>query len=281
MSCLAFGAMAVTARTLQGQASAPQVAFIRFAVGTLIALGMFRVQRRRPQLGRPWGLVLRGVLGGIAVLLYFTAIDAIGAGPATMLNYCSPVWAALFAFLFLKERPGPFLYAGLALATCGAVLVGVGSHTFAVGERPGWGAVAGLVSGIVGGAAMATVHSLRRDIGPLTVFLAFCAVGGLLCLPFALADWRPLSLGAWGLAIAVGGFAMVGQLLFTYGMGFTSASVGSATTQLTVAVGFLLELMVLGVAPAPLTTLGAVVCLGGVFLGAVKPKASLPRPTDT
>jgi len=277
-SCLGFAAMAVAARALSGFASAPQVASIRFGTGAVGGLMVFLLRRQRPALHRPFGLALRGLLGGVAVLLYFTAIDRLGAGPATMLNYCSPCYAALFAYLFLKERPGPLLYLGLLIATGGAVMVVVGTGTLAHPLSPGVGAVAGVLSGVVGGAAMATVHTLRKDTDSLTVFVAFCVVGLLVCLPFALADWRPLSPELWLRGAVVGVLAMVGQLLFTWGMGFTTASTGSATTQLTVALSFVLELLVLGVAPAALSAAGAAVCLLGVLVSVVRPREARRLP---
>ena len=53
-------------------------------------LAIFRANLRP----RRWGWVIsRGVFGGIAVLLYFTCIEKIGVGIATLLNYTAPVWS--------------------------------------------------------------------------------------------------------------------------------------------------------------------------------------------
>jgi drug/metabolite transporter (DMT)-like permease len=61
-----------------------------------------------------------------------------------------------------------------------------------------------------------------------------------------------------------------GQLLFTSGMGFTSATAGSATTQLVPVLAWGLGLVVLDEPLRPLSALGALLCITGVLLGAVR-----------
>jgi len=53
------------------------------------------------------------------------------------------------------------------------------------------------------------------------------------------------------------------QLLFSYGMGFTSASRGSVMTQLTPVVTWVLSIALLDAWPDLVTFAGALLCLGG------------------
>ena len=101
-----FGLLAVLARlaSLEGLA-APQVATVRFAVGVGLTLGLFRL---RPGTFRPVRkglLVTRGVLGGLAALLYFYALALIPAGQATLLNNTFPVIAVAISYFTLGEKP--------------------------------------------------------------------------------------------------------------------------------------------------------------------------------
>ena len=283
---LLFAAMAVLSRTLAGQVPSAQIVMVRFVVGLLGVAGVFAARGTRPDLRR-WRLLLfRGLLGGAGALLYFFAIEQIGVGPATMLNYLAPVYAAFFAGLILKERPGAWLYLGLGIATLGAGFVTAGTGALDHPLSPGLGALAGLTSGVFGGATMTGVHALRRDTDAATVFFAFCFLGLLVSLPLAAAHWVPLEGGRWLAVLGVGLLSFGAQMLFTWGMGFTSASRGSTTTQLTPVATWLLSVTLLDEWPHALTLVGAVLCLGGVLIGMVRPpvphsSGRIPTGADT
>lgn len=269
LSSLFFGLMAVVTRLLAGQVPAAQVATLRFGVGVAGCLVLFALQRRLPRLTQWKMLLARGGFGGLAVITYFYAIERLGAAPATVLNYSSPIYSALFAAWFLGERSTPARRLGLVLATAGAVLVTFSTGSIANPFVPDVGAVAGVFSALAGGAAITAVRKLRDDTDALTVFFAFCLVGFFVCLPIGLLDWRPLTPDTAGLCLAIGVLAIAGQLLFTYGMGFTTATIGSATTQLVPAIAWALSLGWLGEPVTLLGVLGALFCVGGVLLGVV------------
>ena len=277
VSAIPFATTAVLARTLAGIVPSSQVVAIRIFVGLLGVAALFAFTGTRPDLRRWRLLLVRGFLGGVAVLCYFFAIANLGVGPATMLNYISPVYAAVFAGVILKERPGLWLYLGLALATLGAVLVTAGTGAFALPLRPGLGALAGLASGMFGGASMTGVHALRKDTDAATVFFAFCLVGFLIAAPVSLDGWVPLEGGTLIRVIGIGVLSFAAQMLFSWGMGFTTASRGSATTQLVPMATWILSVVFLSDWPQPLTFVGAVLCLGGVLIGLIPATPALER----
>lgn len=280
LSSVFFSAMAVLARHLSKQLPAFELSFIRFAVGTVLMTGLFLWRRTPPDLTHSKKLLLRGLFGTGAVLTYFVAIQRLGSGPATVLNYCSPIYAALFASIFLDERPTNRMRAGLALATVGAVLVSVATGEFSQPLHPGLGGLAGLASGIFGGAAITVIRSLRSDTNAPTVFLAFSSVGLLISAPLALPNWVPLEGTLLPLALLMGLLSVGGQLLFTWGMGFTTATSGSATTQLVPVLAWFLGVTILSEPVLPLSAMGALLCVGGVLLGAVKPRHTKTQPTS-
>lgn len=271
LASLFFALMAVATRTLAGAVPAAQVSAVRFAVGLAGAVLLLVLRRRGPDL-RAWRLLaLRGVLGGAAVLTYFFSIEALGAAPATVLNYSSPVFASLFAFLFLKERSSVASRFGLALATLGAGLVAWasgGGH--GSGRAHTLGIVAGLLTPVIGGAAMATIRRVRDETDSLSVFLAFCLVGLVMSLPLSLASWVPITSSVAPTLLAVGALGLLGQLLFTWGMGHTTATLGSATTQLVPVLAWILAIGWLHESVSALAVVGAILCVGGVLVGVVR-----------
>ena len=118
----------------------PQVALVRFAVGVLVVLAA--AASGRLLWPRRWGWVLlRGLFGGIAVFSYFSCIQHVGPGLATLLNYTSPVWSLLLGWWWLGERPRRSAAAALALTLVGVVFVVSGSLR---ASRGGWWAFAGV-----------------------------------------------------------------------------------------------------------------------------------------
>lgn len=278
VSSLFFGVMAVTTRLLAGKVPAAEIAAVRFAIGIVACSAWFVARRERPNFGRWRLLAMRGFFGGVAVVTYFFAIERLGAAAATVLNYSSPIYAAVFAAWFLAEKSTWLKRFGLVFATVGAGLVTLSSAP----EGHHWtaidlGAIAGVLSAIAGGAAMTSMRKLRDDTDAVSIFFAFCVVGFALSAPLAAPQWVSLSGNALWICLAVGVLAIIGQLLFTYGMGFTSATAGSATTQLVPVVAWTLSLGWLGEPVTVLGVIGALLCVSGVLLG-VAPLATRAEP---
>jgi bacterial/archaeal transporter family protein len=97
------------------------VVLASFAV-ILFATGQF--SRPGPITGRTWlFLVLSGLATGASWLCYFRALKV---GPATLvapIDKLSVVLVALFAFVFLGERPSASGWLGIGLIASGAVLL--------------------------------------------------------------------------------------------------------------------------------------------------------------
>ena len=280
VSSLFFGLMAVMTRLLSGQVPAAQVAAIRFAVGIVGCGVIFAAKRRAPNFVQWRMLAVRGVFGGFAVVTYFFAIERLGAAPATVLNYSSPIYAAAFAAWFLGETSTPLRRAGLVLATAGAAFVAFSTTSVDRPFVPDLGALAGVLSAVAGGGAMTAIRKLRDDTDATSIFLAFCLGGLVVSAPLAAPGWVAMSDRSLSICLVIGLLAIAAQLLFTWGMGFTTATIGSATTQLVPAVAWALALTWLGEPVTLLGVIGAVLCVSGVLLGVVPWRAVL-RPPET
>jgi drug/metabolite transporter (DMT)-like permease len=261
-----FATMATLIGALKGEVSAAQLVAVRFGFGALAMLGLFAARKQVPRLERWPMLVLRAFLGSGAVYLYVYAIGQIGPGPATMLNFISPCYAALFAPLFLKERSSRWVLIGLVLATVGAGLVALGAGS---GGRPltALGLGAGLLSGVMSGAATTSVRALRQSTDAFTVYFAFCVFGLLFSAPAAAFDWTVLDAGQWALVLGMSAVSLVAQLLYTYAMAYTETVTAGVANQLAPVFSFGMAVLFLGDRPHGLTLGGAALCIGGVLLG--------------
>lgn len=259
-SALCFGLMAVLARRLSrapGGFTAGHLSVVRFAVGALVSLAVFRL---RPGLYRPHDyrlLVSRGLSGGAVVVLYFLALARIPAGEAGLIYNLFPVIATALSLFTFGERPTVHLWLALALATAGVVLV-LGEGTLSLGI--GWGQALALAAAVFGATSANVIRAMRGTDNAPTIFFFFCLVGLPVAAPFALDPW-PLAVGPWALAVAMGLLAFGAQVLMTEAYGTLSVPEAAVWLQLTPIAQCLLAVPLLG---EPVTAAGAAGVLVGV-----------------
>lgn len=253
----------------------------RFAFGALCTVAICLARRRGLRTEQPGMLLLRGLLGGVAVQLYFFSVQEVGAARATLLNYTYPFWANLLA-LFFGQRVRPAFWFLLGTATLGvALLLDLGQGLrFALGP----GEFAGLTSGFAAGASILTLKQLRRSDESLTILASFTVVGSLLSLPFLRYD-APLpkvDAGLVALALLVGATSFFGHLFFTRGYRGVPLPTASA---LSLSVPFLSTLIGTLVLDEPFPRhglLGAALLLGALglvpLLGGARERTLPPEP---
>lgn len=279
-SGILFGLSAVLAKLAtrgpDGMSGA-QATTVRFGLGVLFVLLLFRL---RPGTFRPvkgWLLASRGFFGGLAALLYFVAIAAIPPGEATLLNNTFPIWAVVISFFLLRERPTLHLAAALAVASAGVFLVMGGGHAR---FHLGFGQGIAIVSAIFGGAAVTSIRALRATDNAPTIFFAFSIGGLVVSLPFAWGGW-PVAPLPWIAAGAMGVVAFGAQLLMTQAYGELSVPEAALWQQLNPIATYGWSLTI-GERITPWTIVGVLLGASGVVYGAVLGHRSAPgaRPEE-
>jgi drug/metabolite transporter (DMT)-like permease len=265
VSSVLFGAMAVCVRAATRTMPAGQVAFVRFLGSLLVLLALRRGRSLRPVGALP-PLLLRGLLGGAAILLYYHAIESAGAGLATLLHCTYPIWTALFATTLMGERFD--LRLGTALAFCLGgivVVVGPGANLSAAATA---GSATALVASVLAGGAVTTARQLRRIESAFLVTTYFMAVGTLLTAPSLLGTLPTIAPPLAGALLGVVLTSVAAQYLLHQGLGFapaTQASLAAATSTVSAAV---FEAWWLGEALSPHTLVGAGLMVVAVALAA-------------
>lgn len=265
-SALCFGLMAVLARRLsreQGGFTAGHLSVVRFAVGALVSLAVFRL---RPGLYRPHDyrlLVSRGLSGGVVVVLYFLALSRIPAGEAGLIYNLFPVIATAMSLVTFGERPTVHLWLALGLATAGVVLV-LGEGTLSLGI--GWGEALALTAAFFGATSANVIRAMRGTDNAPTIFFFFSLVGLPVAAPFALDPW-PLAAGPWLLALAMGLLAFGAQVLMTEAYGTLSVPEAAVWLQLTPIAQYLLAVPLLGEPVSAVAMAGVLVGVAGVAYG--------------
>lgn len=259
-----FGLMAFSAKIASARIGGPQVAAIRMGVGLLPALLVPRWRRAALHFHRIDLILYRGFFGGLAVMLYFLAIQHTDVGVATLLNYTAPIWSGLFSMLFIGERFSARVLIPLPVALAGIVMV-VNAHA-SPGDVSGFGRweLVAACSAVASGFAVTAMRAARRGENSWSVYASFCLLGLLVNLPLAIKDWRRPDSDEWLAIGATALFAMGAQLLMTFSLRWVDAMTVGVISQLAVIVSMALGSIFLGDRITPIAAIGAALTISGV-----------------
>lgn len=250
----------------QHDMGAVPIAFYRSLVPMFVLLPFVWRDLMAPETRRSLPLlVLRGVAGGGAMVLYFIAIDYTELSTAVLLNYTSPVWAALLAGFFLKESVPRSIFLAFPVAFSGVYFL-VGG----VGETPTpermTGYLTGLGSALLAGVAYTSVRSLGSHVSPQMVVFWFSAVTCMLVLPWMRFGSQSPTGNEWGLLVAAGVFAGIAQWAMTIGYQLNKAARASTLNIATVAFTSVLAILFLGERFSPRDGVGMLLILLGLVI---------------
>jgi len=182
IASLAFAVMGGFAKVVSAILPAVEVTFFRNVFGVvLIGYAIYRSPLKQRG-GRPLLLLFRGVMGFAALLAYFYIIAYIPLGEAVTYNKTSPIFVAIFAFLFLGEKlPGSAVFAVL-LGFVGILLI----------AQPQGGVfdkydLLGIFSGLGAALAYTSIRELRQYYDTRAIVMSFMGVGTIAPLILMLA----------------------------------------------------------------------------------------------
>jgi drug/metabolite transporter (DMT)-like permease len=247
------------------------LAFWRCLAGAVV-LAPFAPRAGGERLAR--GDVARLAASGVFLAAHFALWNAsLGlttVAAATTLVSCAPLFVG-FGSVFLGEPPGGRAWAGIVLATAGAVVIGAGDAAgFGGGPRP----LLGDVLAFAGALAMAAYLLLGRVVRqrlPVTTYAASVyGVAAAALLPACLLTGSSLGgypVGSWlALAGVVAGPQLLGHTVFNGLLATVSASVVAVVLLLEPLVATLLAWWLFDELPGPVLWAGGAMVLAGVWL---------------
>jgi len=233
LTMLFWGGTFIAGRVLAGSVNPANAAFIRFAIATialffltLLVDGKISLPPRKKWLP----LVLLGLTGVFSYnVLFFSGLQHISAGRASLIIALNPLFITLFGFLFLREPLNSKQFLGILLSLAGAVVVISNGHprelltgSFGRGELAILGCVFSWVAySLIGRSVLSSLSPLTSVffsslIG--TFFLFIPAVGSgftSIITNISLIHW--LSLGYLGICGTALGFTMYYQAITKIG----------------------------------------------------------------
>jgi drug/metabolite transporter (DMT)-like permease len=186
VSSLCFVAVTGIVRHLGSDMNAAQAAFIRYAFGTLFFASLYWKLAKSRRLPDKVGLhMVRGLVHGIGVMLWFYAMTRIPIADVTAIGFTSPIFVTVGAAIFLGET--------LHRRRISAVVAGFVGTLMIV--RPGLetielGAIAMLVAAPLFAVSMLVAKQLTRTVesGAVVAWLSLFVT--LVLAPAAFAVWR-------------------------------------------------------------------------------------------
>jgi drug/metabolite transporter (DMT)-like permease len=277
--CIAFSGPLVRLADVPPSSAALYRCLLAVPVLALLARREDRELGRLPARTR-WTAVLAGVFFACDLVLWHHAIDAVGAGLATVLGNLQVLVVAVVAWWLLGERPHAGLVAAVPVLLLGVTLVSgaLGGETY--GRDPRLGVVLGLATSVAYACFLLVLRSgskdLRRLAGPL-LWASASAAGAAAVIGAGLGELAVPDLRSLGWLVVLAVTAQVcGWLLITTSLPRLPAALTSVLLLAQPAGALGVSTVVLGEAPTPVQLTGAAAILAGVVLAtATRPRVEL------
>ena len=121
---LLFLGVTVLVKILGPRVPAPEAAFLRYLLGLVLLIPMLKISLKDKLDSVLWvNFIARGIFHTLAVVLWFFAMTQIPIAEVTAMNYLSPVYVALGAVLFLKEKMAIRRVLAVIFALVGALVI--------------------------------------------------------------------------------------------------------------------------------------------------------------
>ncbi|SPF78315.1 DMT family transporter [Pseudoprimorskyibacter insulae] len=216
---LCFVGMTAFVKLLGSRIPAGEAAFLRYLIGLVFLIPMWRDLAAMRLTRRQWGLAAgRGAVHTLGVVLWFYAMTRLPMAEVTAMNYMTPVYVSLLAVVFLGERLAIRRILAMLAALIGVLII----------LRPGFRTLDGGHFAMLGTALFFSVSYLLAKIQsgelPASMVVALLSITVSVGLaPMAVMDWVAPNLWDLVLLAGIACFATAGH--FTMTKAFASAPV--------------------------------------------------------
>ncbi|MEA1915310.1 MAG: DMT family transporter [Campylobacterota bacterium] len=204
--------------------SSVEVVFFRNIAGVIIVLFAIYKRPLKQKGGKFLLLIFRGIVGFLALLMYFYNIAHIPLAEAITFSKTSPIFTAIFAYIFIKEKISPQAWLGVFVGFIGILLIT--GFDLSNLDKTDW---LGILSGVGAGLAYTSIRELKNYYDGRAIVLSFMGVGtvGPIILmmispyyegtawDFMIAPFTMPQGVAWAYVIGLGIFATFSQIYMT------------------------------------------------------------------
>ena len=258
---LSFTAMAIAVRELQRHMGSFEIVFLRSLVMLAIVLAMLPRAGLPSVLTKRYSLHLwRNVIHFLGQVLWVYSIGALTLATVFAIEFTMPVWAALLAWIFLKERLTAPRLAMLALGLAGVLVI----------LRPGGGSfhpatLAMVLGSLCYASSFIFTKRLTSTDSALAVLFWMAVIQTPISLVAALPQWAaPVAADVpWILGIGAGSFAA--HYCMTRAMKLVDAMVAVPIDFIRLPLIAVVGALAYGEALDPMVFVGAAIIFAGTY----------------
>ena len=211
ITTILFVGVTATVRYLEGEVPAPQAAFLRYAIGTvMLAPSLITLTKFKPDRSLFNKFILRGFVHSIGVTLWFYAMSIMPVAEVTAIGFLTYIFVSIGASIFLKEKLHKHRLSAILISFIGALII----------LRPGFkviesGQLGMLIATMVFTASylIAKVVSKERTSSEIVAMLSIFTT--IFLIPSAIYSWEPLSLQALLILAFTALIATLGHITMT------------------------------------------------------------------
>lgn len=245
--------------------------FYRMTLAMLVLLPFYWMQKKRPLRYQP-GLILLAAAGGALSAMdhavWSTSLGYTRIANATLLNNIAPLWVALVAFLFWKERLGARFWIGLVLTLAGAGVVF--GNNLINNPHLGRGDFLAVISSLFYAGFYLVTQRARRQLNTLSYIWPVCVTASLVLLVVNLALGNPLGGYSSATYLSFLGAGLISQVFGYFAIGFALGHLPAALVAPTMitqpVITALLAIPLAGEELLPAQWLGGLTVLTGIYL---------------
>lgn len=236
------------------------IAFFRFGIGMALLGVLLLLRKVNLKVVNARLLLLRGLLGGSAVIIFYITLQKIGIATGVLLGYTFPIFSTIGGVIFLKQFVDGKRIAAIAGALSGIALM-VLPHEYSWSGALGWHLIA-VLGAMLGGMAVVTIKKLRETDDSSIIFFAQCVIGfALVAIPAGSTSATALGWQDGVLLLGIGLAAALGQLLYTHAFRFVDVAAGSLMGLLVPVLSIQIGVFVFNETITPRKAMGMVVVL--------------------
>jgi drug/metabolite transporter (DMT)-like permease len=202
-----------------------ELVFFRSIISLTISVAIIKY-KGIPLLGhnRKW-LLIRGVFGATALLLFFYTLKNLPIAVATTVQYLSPIFTVIMAIFINHQKVKPIQWLFFLIAFSGVIYIGIGkSNDARVIIDPFW-LILGVVSALLSGVAYNAIIKCKTTDEPITIVMYFPLVATPIMFFIMWYNGFVIPIGyEWGLLLLIGVFTQIAQIFMTKSFHFADAS---------------------------------------------------------
>src|SRR3954469_23198739 len=275
VSALLFSVMAAFVRYVSDVTPLGQVVFCRsfFAILPVVLIYAWRGELIAAfRTSRPFGHMTRGLISVAGMFFNFAALARLPIVDVTTITFASPLITVALSAWILKERVRAYRWTAVAVGFVGVIVMlwphlDMSRYTSAANATATIGALFALGSAFTNAGSVVQTRRLTDTETTSSIvlyFSLFCAIGGLLTLPFGwiIPSWPQLAA-----LVGLGVFGGLSHILLTESYRYAPASLVAPLDYTALLWAFILGYWFFGELPTGTVYAGAAIVAGsGLFV---------------